>query len=173
MNEILTDKIKSFVDNSIEAYIIKVSAKYSIPIEELENLVTETLENIKDDEEDVIVSSDEEEQEKVNNMCIHILSSGTRKGLCCGSKIKPGQTLCSKHKIAKEKKSASAIVKKAKIMFNPEINKHYCADSGIVFEENSGKFEAIGVYKLGIVQELEKKDIKTCENFNYLVKNKK
>lgn len=169
MNEILTDKIKSFVDSSIEAYIAKVSVKYSIPIEELQNLVTENVKNIKDDEEDVIMSSDDEE-EKVENICIHILSGGKRKGQCCGLKIKPGQTLCSKHKAAKEKKSAAAIVKKAKIMFNPEINKHYCSDSGLVFEENSGKFEAVGVYRLGVIQKLEDKDIKTCENFNYLVK---
>jgi len=170
MNKILTDKIKSIVDTSIEAYIIKVSTKYSIPIEELEYLVTEHLDNIKDDEEDVIVSSDEEEEEKVNNMCMHILSTGGRKGKCCAAKIKPGQTLCTTHKAAKEKKSAAAIVKKAKIMFNPEINKHSCATSGIVFEENSGKFEAIGVYRNGIIEKLEEKDIKTCKIFNYLVK---
>jgi hypothetical protein len=168
MNEILSEKIKTFVNTGIDSYINKVSVKYSINIDELKALVNENVENIEDD---VILSSEEEEEEEIKNICTHVFKRGKNMKKCCGKKIKAGESLCSVHKKTKEKTSNEFIIGKSKILFNPELKKYSCKSTGIVFEKNnSEEFEAVGIYRSGEIQKLEEEHIKTCKKFKYLVK---
>lgn len=168
MNEILSEKIKTFVKTSIDSYINKVSIKYSINIDELKALVNENVENIEDD---VILSSEEEEEEEIKNICTHVFKRGKNTGKCCGKKIKAGESLCSEHKKTKEKTSNESIIRKSQILFNPELKKYSCKITGIVFEKNnSEEFEAVGIYRSGEIQKLTEEHIKTCKKFKYLVK---
>jgi hypothetical protein len=176
MNKNLIKTVEEIVNSSIQEYIKKVSNKYSISVEELNDLINQDIEDLSDlsSDNDSIIS--ESSTETNCNICRHVIGgSSARKGQLCGKPVKCMEAqLCKTHLDAKEKKSAKAIVKKAKasIIMHPEIGKHFCETTGLIFEKNGSNFEAVGIYKNQEIKDLDSKDLKTCKIFNYLVKAK-
>ena len=169
MNEVLLDTIETCLNNTLKAYIQKISLKYSIPVDELNDLVNTDIENIKvESDEDSIISDSSEENNL--NICTFIMKRGTRKGKLCGKKVKSGCDLCTTHYNDEQKKSATAIIKKSKIVWNEDIKMYYCNTTGFVFEKIDNEYKAVGKFKSGDIQKLEDFDIKTCKKFNYIVK---
>ena len=79
MNKVLLDTIETCLNNTLKAYIQKISLKYSIPVDELNDLVSTDIENIKvESDEDSIISDSSEENNL--NICTFIMKKGTRQG---------------------------------------------------------------------------------------------
>ena len=169
MNKVLLDTIETCLKNTLDNYIEKISVKYSIPVEELNELINTDIENIKVDSDDDSIISDSSEENNLN-ICTFIMKGGTRKGKLCGKKVKFGCNLCTNHYNAEQKKSAAAIIKKSKIVWNEDIKMYYCNTTGFVFEKFDKEYKAVGKYKSSEIHKLEESDIKTCKNFNYIVK---
>jgi len=176
MNKTLLKTFETAIDLSIQEYITKVSNKYSIPVEELKDLVDKDPKNLEEHNSDSDTILSDSSSDTNSKVCIHVIGgSSARKGQICGKPVKCEKTQpCKIHLDAKEKKSAKSIIKKAKaaITFHPQFNKYYCEATGLLFEKNGDKFEAVSIYKGQEIRELNAKDIKTCKIFNYLVKSK-
>ena len=164
--------LKTFLDN----YINKISIKYSIPKEELEEILNDN-EKIFDNKD----NKDNKKNISTTNFisCQYKFSKGANKGELCVSKIKTGcSKYCSKHEkfegdiqsIKKQlpKAKTSPTPKKNKnspekiIRLNTEISKWMDNETELIFDSKD-RLIVVGSYRDGKINILTDEDIILCQ----------
>lgn len=171
----LINNIETVITNAFEQYITAVSSKYSVEVEELQELWNtmnfQVKLNIKKPEKKKKLKSEDTE---IEGSCPYVLKRG-RVGEKCGNKpCKGGKVYCFKHKKfegtedVRETPLLSKLPTTSRILkLNKDINKYVHEESGlyVVSKEDS---TVAGSYRDGKQTEfLTEEDVSLCEKFGF------
>ena len=186
MDKLLTI-IKENIDKSVNDYILVISTKYNIDINELQDLWNSpsTLTVITQEEAPstpIAVkpksppkkSSSPSSSTKIK--CAYKFTKGKQQGEMCSSNAKDNSQYCSKHmkfedsgqKEVKYNPLPAPVEKSVDrlIRLNKEINRWWHAESKLVFKSNKEKV-VVGIYKDEIYNDLCEDDIEECNKYGF------
>jgi hypothetical protein len=190
MDKLIT-VIEENIQKTVQDYMLLISSKYNIDINELENLWTTRQINVQvqtnispktspniSPKTSSPSSPKKPSNDKSVNKCIYKFTKGKQQGEVCNGGIKGESQYCSKHikfeeSGQKDKKPAlpvsSATEKKSVdrlVRLNKDINKWWHVESKLVFKSDKEKI-VIGVYKDDTYRDLCNDDIEECNKYGF------
>ena len=176
----LTSKINKKVFNSLSSFNVKISEKFGMDIEDLENLLNKAF---KDGVKIKKVEKSRTEIPGEETFCPYTFSRGARSGEVCNSKVKiEGRIFCTKHKKYEKNlpsesgkdsldisylkgKKKNVIANKIILLKHPKLRMPYHAETGIVFDSS---MIAIGILSENdTIKDLTSLDIQTCKQYKF------
>jgi hypothetical protein len=181
----LLNTIKNNIDNSINEYILAVSTKYNLDINELKNMWTfpsspsplpPSPPSPPPSSPSSTSSKSKISKKSSKIKCAYKFTKGKQQGEMCTSYIKDNSQYCSKHmkfedsgqKEIKQNPLPVPTVKSVDrlIRLNKEINKWWHVESKLVFKSNKEKI-VVGIYKDNVYCDLCEDDIEECNKYGF------
>jgi len=174
MDKLIT-VIEENIQKTVQDYMLLISSKYNIDINELENLWTTRQINVQTNISPKTSSPSSPKKPTSVNKCIYKFTKGKQQGEVCNGGIKGDSQYCSKHikfeeSGQKDKKPTLPVTEKKSVdrlvRLNKDINKWWHVESKLVFKSDKEKI-VVGVYKDDTYRDLCNDDVEECNKYGF------